>query len=111
MKTSYTDAMTERFIMAVNDIIISENKSGGKAVSVRAFALSIGTLQQNLNRIVNEGQGVSIAIVETTCRIYRVNPTFIILGEGEMYLTDKSQISKRSQIKKKLSEIEDLLKS
>lgn len=111
MKTSHTDAMTERFIMAVNDIIISESKSGGKAVSVRAFAKSIGTLQQNLNRIINNGQGVSIALVETTCRLYRVNPTFIILGEGEMYLNTRPQISRRPEITKKLREIEDLLKS
>lgn len=67
--------------MAMADII-KRNQIRSEA----QFARSVGLIPQNLNLVMNQGQNVSLLTIEAICRVYRVNPTFIILGEGRMYL-------------------------
>lgn len=69
-------------------LIISQNKlKQGKYDTLSAFAKSVGQVSQNMHKLM-KGQTVSTNVMESTCRVHRVNPTWLLLGEGEMFMKD-----------------------
>lgn len=88
MKTKNTKELTARFIEAMHEIIKNDKLSNGKIDTVKAFAESIGQSPQNVSMFSKKGRHVGTAIIIETCLKYRVNPTYLILGEGEMFLSN-----------------------
>lgn len=87
MKNKFTKEITDRFQEAMLDVIKKNKLSGGKINSVKAFAESLGQLPQNFSKYSNKGQHVSISIIEAACRKYNISPNYLVLGIGEMYLS------------------------
>lgn len=88
MKTKTTEEISKRFIQAMNEIINSEKQHGGQITSVKAFARSIGQLPQNFSKFKTHKQHVTLPIIAEACKLYKINPTFLILGEGELFLSN-----------------------
>lgn len=100
--------MTDRFLAAMYDII-KRNKTSGKGIkSVKAFAESIDQLPQNFSKFTQKNQHVSAQIIEAACRKHRISPNYIILGIGEMYLTE-DVAGKTDQLEERIKKIEKML--
>lgn len=109
MKSKDHAEATKRFSEAVTDVIHRSKLNGGKINSVRAFAESIGQLPQNFSKYnTKHKQMVSAPIIIAACKLYRINPTWIMLGEGEMYLSSDLQ-AKTSDLEERMKRIEKLL--
>lgn len=106
MKNKYTAAANRRFIKAMRDVIRNGKATDGKVQSVRDFAQSMGHTSQDFNRFINGGGHVHAGIIEAACRKYNINPTWIFLGEEQMYRTQKP---KPDSIEARLDRIEQLL--
>lgn len=90
MRNPYTKAMTKRFVEAMNTIIHQNVLRGGDFTDKSKFAKTIKVRPQNMNKWLNGSQDVGSVFIEAICRSHRVNPAWIILGEGEMFLQSKS---------------------
>lgn len=104
---NYHKAITERFKTVMFDIITTGKKKRTGITSVSAFARSIGYSSQNLGKYFNHFQGVSTPVIEAACRKYRINPTWLILGEGEMYLKAEK---KKQTLEERVKKLESLIK-
>lgn len=89
MKNPYTRKVTERFIQAANTIIYENKRAGKEPSNMTQFAVSIGQLPQNVSKLFNKDQHTSTQILEATIRIHGVNPTWLFLNKGEMFLKDE----------------------
>lgn len=94
---------------AMHELIKRDKLKGGKVDSVKAFAASIGQSPQNFSKYSTHGQHVSIVVVIDACKRYRINPTWLVLGEGEMFLGEQPEPA-LEDIKRRLIRIEKLLK-
>lgn len=105
MRTKKTEAVTGRFLAAMHEIIKKNKIDKGRIATRQAFAESIGQSPQNFAKLNNNGQHVSMSIIAEVCRKYRVNPTYLILGEGDMFLSDDLR-GKITEIEKRLLRLE-----
>lgn len=94
MKSKHHKAVTERFKQAVNTIIYQNKQKGKSPSNMSAFAESIGDNQQNFGKLWSKGQDVTSRLLEPTFRLYGVNPAWIYLNRGEMFLKDEVPLSK-----------------
>lgn len=104
MKTKETKELTERFNEAMHEIVKRGKVNKSKIDSLEAFAESIGQSPQNMYKFKN-GQHVGTNILSRTFKRYRVNPTWLFLGEGEMFLTD-DLAGKVNELEKRLKRLE-----
>lgn len=88
MKSKKTQAVTDRFIQAMNAIIYENVQDGGEIKTESAFSISIGSTPQNFHKIINRGQDVTARLITTACEKYRINPTWLHLNEGDMFLKE-----------------------
>lgn len=109
MRNPYTKAMTKRFVEAMNTIIHQNVLRGGKIIDGSKFARTINVAPQNMNKWLKGEQDVGSIFIEAACRVHRVNPTWIILGEGEMFLASDLN-AKVGDHEIRLQRIEKLLK-
>lgn len=86
MKTPRTKAITKRFLEAMYEIIRQHSVKRGKVVNVQEFALSLGYTSANFYKIEYGGRFVGMDILASACAKYRINPTYLILGEGDLFL-------------------------
>lgn len=108
MKNKFTKEITDRFQEAMFDIIKKNKMSGGEIDSVKAFAESLNQLPQNFSKYSRKNQHVSIAIIESACRKYKISPNYLVLGMGEMYLA--SDIAgKANALEERVKRLERLL--
>lgn len=91
MNNKYTKEVTQRYAKCVNDIIAKNKKSGGKYSTLPKFGKSIGQHYANIHKIISGKGEVGMVVFEATCRVHRLNPTYLTLGIGEVYLSDKSK--------------------
>jgi transcriptional regulator with XRE-family HTH domain len=57
------------------------------------FAKSIGISQGSLNELINKDRLPSAETIIALKNEYNINPTWLLTGEGEMYLPEKKQSS------------------
>lgn len=107
MRTPHTKSLTSRFIEAMHQLISEQKQKGGKIKSYAAFAESIKQSPQNFNKIAKGKQDVSAQIIEASCRVHEINPMFLILGQGEMFLSD----DRLNKLESRVSKLERLIKT
>lgn len=88
MKSKKTQAVTDRFIQAMNQVILENRNSGGDIVDYSSYAISLGETPQNFHKVINKGQHVTTRLITIACEIYRISPTWLILNEGDMFLKE-----------------------
>lgn len=88
MKSKQTTEATKRFLEAMHEIIKRDRMNRGDITTVAAFAESIGQFPQNISKFNNNEKQVTLQMLIDICMKYKVNPTFIVLGKGEMFLRD-----------------------
>lgn len=111
MKTrpNETKQATKRFLDCMNDVINKHKQEGGKIVNVKEFAVSIGLSPQNFSKYNTKDQHISTPILVKSCKLYRMNPTYIILGEGLPFL-DTHYVDKIKQLEERVKKLEALIK-
>ena len=83
LETPMCNIVTERFVQCIQHL---KDEDGVK--SIRQFALALDYHPQNLNEIIKGNRDVTIELIRSATDIYRINPTYIFTGDGEMFLTD-----------------------
>jgi len=73
--------VTKRFIQC-HDFL----KESGKVRSSRQFALEISYLPQNLNKVLKGDRDIPMEPLRSAIEVFRINPTFLYLGEGKMFM-------------------------
>lgn len=91
------------------DIIKTHNQEGGKITDAKSFAESIGLTSQIFSKYNTHKQHVTLPIIVKACIKYRMNPTYIILGEGLPFL-DEKYVDKVKELEDRLKRIEKMLK-
>ena len=57
--------------------------------SSRQFAIELEYLPQSLSEILKGRRDVTIEVIRKAVEIYKLNPIFIFLGEGDMFLSEE----------------------
>lgn len=76
--------VTKRFIQC-HDVM----KESGKIRSSRQFALRINYLPQNLNKVLKGERDIPMEALRMAVEEFRINPGFLYLGEGKMFLDEQ----------------------
>lgn len=76
--------VTKRFIQC-HDVM----KESGKIRSSRQFALRINYLPQNLNKVLKGERDIPMEALRMAVEEFRINPGFLYLGEGKMFLGEE----------------------
>lgn len=78
--------VTKRFIQC-HDFL----KESGKVRSSRQFALEISYLPQNLNKVLKGERDIPMEPLRSAIEVFRINPTFLYLGEGKMFMGSEEE--------------------
>lgn len=76
--------VTKRFIHC-HDFL----KESGKVRSSRQFALEIDYLPQNLNKVLKGERDIPMEALRSAVEKFRISPTYLYLGEGNMFLGEE----------------------
>lgn len=107
------------------DIIEFNRENEGQIVDVKTFAETIGAHSTTIKRWTQTHYQIPTKIFKKACDLYRINPTYVILGEGERFLDnsyqevvleskrqkEKERIRKRREIKKEITKYMNELKA
>lgn len=104
------NAITERFVKAMNTIIAKSKIEKGDVSTLRDFGRKIGLDSTNFSKIKGHAgqdaqvRGVNVKLIEAICSEFDVSPNWLILGKGEMFLngTDNSLERRLTRIERKL---------
>lgn len=82
-KKQFAYAITQRFIMAMDDII---SKSKGK-VTAASFSHKVKMSASNISRLRNSNgeHSVTLEALGRICEVYKISPYWLITGKGEKY--------------------------
>lgn len=78
--------VTKRFVQC-HDFL----KESGKVRSSRQFALEISYLPQNLNKVLKGDRDIPMEPLRSAIEVFRINPTFLYLGEGKMFMGSEDE--------------------
>lgn len=78
--------VTKRFIQC-HDFL----KESGTVRSSRQFALEIKYLPQNLNKVLKGERDIPMEPLRSAIEVFRINPTFLYLGEGKMFMRKEDE--------------------
>lgn len=78
--------VTKRFIQC-HDFL----KESGRVRSSRQFALEINYLPQNLNKVLKGERDIPMEPLRCAVETYRINPTYLYLGEGKMFMKSEEE--------------------
>lgn len=78
--------VTKRFIQC-HDFL----KESGRVRSSRQFALEINYLPQNLNKVLKGERDIPMEPLRSAIETYRINPVFLYLGEGKMFMKSEEE--------------------
>ncbi len=78
--------VTKRFIQCHDRL-----KESGRVRSSRQFALEINYLPQNLNKVLKGERDIPMEPLRSAIETFRINPTFLYLGEGKMFMQSESE--------------------
>lgn len=81
-----TSDVTKRFILC-HDFL----KESGSVRSSRQFALEINYLPQNLNKVLKGERDIPLEPLRSAIEVYRINPTYLYLGEGKMFMKSEEE--------------------
>ncbi|OAV45237.1 LexA family transcriptional regulator [Lewinella sp. 4G2] len=84
------NVVSQRFIKCHNKL--REDKT---VRSSRAFALSLEYLPQSLSEILKGRRDVTIELLRKAIAKYKINPVYIMTGDGPMFMTDETNKSFR----------------
>ncbi len=84
------NVVSQRFIKCHNKL--REEK---RVRSSRAFALSLEYLPQSLSEILKGRRDVTIELLRKAVALYKINPVYIMTGDGPMFMTDETNQSFR----------------
>lgn len=84
------NVVSQRFIKCHNKL--REEK---RVRSSRAFALSLEYLPQSLSEILKGRRDVTIELLRKAVAKYKINPVYIMTGDGPMFMTDETNQSFR----------------
>lgn len=79
-----TSEVTKRFVQCHDAM-----KESGKIRSSRQFALKIDYLPQNLNKVLKGERDIPMEALRVAIEKFRINPGFLYLGEGKMFLDEE----------------------
>ncbi len=82
--------VTQRFIKCHDKL-----KEDKRVRSSRQFALSLDYLPQSLSEILKGRRDVTIELLRKAVEKYKINPVFIMTGEGPMFMTEEDHQSFR----------------
>lgn len=106
------EGVTERFVKAMNTIIAKSKLEKGDIRSFRDFGRKIGIDSTNFSKIKGHAgqdaqtRGVNARLIRAICVEFEVNPTWLILGTGEMFLNETETLEKRiSRIERKMDRL------
>ena len=78
--------LSKRLIRCFNEL-----HEQGVVRSGRQFALSLKYQAQSWSDVMNGKRDAPIELIRRACETYRINPTFLFLGEGEPFLKDEDK--------------------
>lgn len=84
------NVVSQRFIKCHNKL-----KEEKRVRSSRAFALSLEYLPQSLSEILKGRRDVTIELLRKAVATYKINPVYIMTGDGPMFMTDETNQSFR----------------
>lgn len=88
---SMCNIVTQRFVKCIQHL-----KDDNGVKSIRQFALALDYHPQNLNEIIKGNRDVTIELIRAAAEEYKINPTFIFTGDGDMFLGIDSQEKKET---------------
>lgn len=105
--TKKPKSINDRFIQCMWDIIEYHRANEGELVSVEHFGKTLGLFRNAFTRYYHTHYYVPTKILEIAFEKYRMNPTYIFLGEGERFLDKTFQ---KNALDKKIKELTELKK-
>ena len=78
------NVVSQRFVLVVNKLI-----KDSTVKSARKLSQSLDYLPQSLSEVVKGKRDVPIEVIQKLIARYNVNPLFLFMGEGEIFLDDK----------------------
>lgn len=93
-----TKDVARRFVKAMNSVVAEKIAAGEKYSNVD-FADSIGYTRSNMTKLNTLDRIPTVPIIIKLCRVHKVNPTWLILGEGEM-MSGKKNDSLEERVRK-----------
>lgn len=88
MRTPESKAATKRYVEAMREVIRRNQDNGGDITSETAFAESLGHSVQNINKLTNGIQDVTLDLLIQSAKTYGINPIFVLLDLGEKFLSE-----------------------
>jgi len=76
--------ITQRFIKCHDKL-----REEGRVRSSRQFAMSLDYLPQSLSEILKNRRDVTIELMRKAIEKYKMNPVYILTGEGPMFMTEE----------------------
>lgn len=88
MRTEESKAATRRYVQAMREIIRRNQDNGGRIINDSAFAESLGHSSQNINKLTTGVQDPTNDLLIRSAKMYGINPNYVLLGIGGMFLTE-----------------------
>jgi len=82
------NVVSQRFVLVVNKLI-----KDSTVKSARKLSQSLDYLPQSLSEVVKGKRDVPIEVIQKLIARYNVNPLFLFMGEGEIFLDEDNQYS------------------
>lgn len=101
MRTEESKAATRRYVEAMRDIIKRNQDNGGRIINASAFAESIAHSIQNINKLTTGVQDVTPDLLIRSAKLYGINPNYVLLGIGGMFLNEVIAPTIKQQIQPK----------
>ena len=83
-----SNVISDRFVMVVNKLI-----KDNKVRSARQLCISLDYLPQSYTEVVNGRRDVTMEVLRKFIELYNVNPIFLFLGSGAIFLDDDAPYS------------------
>ncbi|MCO6460751.1 MAG: LexA family transcriptional regulator [Saprospiraceae bacterium] len=80
--------VSERFVLVVKKLV-----KEGIAKSIRKVSQSLDYLPQSMSEVVKGKRNVPVEVIQKLIYQYNVNPLFLFVGEGEIFLDENQKYS------------------
>jgi transcriptional regulator with XRE-family HTH domain len=100
-KKEHTEDVRKRFVKALKKLNVDIDDS--------TFAKRVGIYQQNVSKIKNGQRYPTVETLVNLCVEFGVNPAWILLGRGDMFVKDssleKSALDRLNRLEKTVKEM------
>ena len=80
--------VSERFVLVVKKIV-----KEGIAKSIRKVSQSLDYLPQSMSEVIKGKRNVPVEVLQKFISLYNINPLFLFVGEGEIFLDENQKYS------------------